>query len=329
VSAEEGRELVPVRSMGAAVSVRKGELPELVTRAGAASVFAAEEFLRGKIRNPHTRKAYERAVRKFLEWCQERALELHTISPKHVGEYVEGLGSVSKEHQHLAALRHFFDIQVQRHAVLLNPALSVRGQRYEVVEGKTPEILIADARRLLASIDTSNVVGLRDRAALAILAYTAVRVGALAKLTRENLLHDGLQWSLRFQEKGGKSRLIPVRHDLERFLFEYIDGAGLRDAPKKATLFLSAVRKEKRLTTSGMEVNDLCRMVKRRMKDAGLPPSLSAHSFRVTVITDLLKQGVDPFDVQNLAGHADPRTTRLYDRRRKEVTRNLVERISI
>jgi hypothetical protein len=34
-------------------------------------------------------------------------------------------------------------------------------------------------------------------------------------------------------------------------------------------------------------------------------------------------------DVQYLAGHADPRTTRLYDRRKKQVTRNIVERISI
>jgi integrase/recombinase XerD len=242
---------------------------------------------------------------------------------------MEGLGSISKEHQHLAALRHFFDIQVQRHAVILNPALSVRGQRYEVVEGKTPEIPIADARRLLSSIDTSNVVGFGTAQHSQFLPTQRCALGALAKLTRENLLHDGSQWSLRFQEKGGKSRLIPVRHDLERFLFEYLDKAGLRDAPKKKPLFLSAVRKEKRLTENSMDVKDLCRMVKRRMKDAGLPPSLSAHSFRVTVITDLLKQGVDPFDVQNLAGHADPRTTRLYDRRRKEVTRNLVERISI
>ena len=70
-------------------------------------------------------------------------------------------------------------------------------------------------------------------------------------------------------------------------------------------------------------------MVKRRMKQAGLPSSLSAHSYPVTVITDLLTQGVDLADVQRLAGHADPRTTRLYDRRNKQVTRNVVERISI
>ena len=78
-----------------------------------------------------------------------------------------------------------------------------------------------------------------------------------------------------------------------------------------------------------MTAGDLGRMVKRRMKDAGLPGQLSPHSFRVTTITDLLTQGVPLEDVQYLAGHSDPRTTRLYDRRQKKVTRNVVERISV
>jgi integrase/recombinase XerD len=47
------------------------------------------------------------------------------------------------------------------------------------------------------------------------------------------------------------------------------------------------------------------------------------------VVTDLLAQGVPLADVQYLASHADPRTTRVYDRQSKRVTRNLVERISI
>jgi integrase/recombinase XerD len=172
-------------------------------------------------------------------------------------------------------------------------------------------------------------VGLRDRAALAVLrVYRGKGRGARKAHERKSLARR-LAVVTSLSRERRKIAPHSVRHDLERFLFEYIDRAGLRDAPKKKTLFLSAVRKEKRLTENSMDVKDLCRMVKRRMKDAGLPPSLSAHSFRVTVITDLLKQGVGPFDVQNLAGHADPRTTRLYDRRRKEVTRNLVERISI
>jgi site-specific recombinase XerD len=70
-------------------------------------------------------------------------------------------------------------------------------------------------------------------------------------------------------------------------------------------------------------------MVKRRLRDAGLPTRLSPHSFRVATITDLLEQGLPLEDAQRLAGHADPRTTRLYDRRDKKITRNIVERISI
>ena len=65
------------------------------------------------------------------------------------------------------------------------------------------------------------------------------------------------------------------------------------------------------------------------LKDAGLPPRLSPHSFRVTAITDLLSQGVPLEEVPHLAGHADPRTTRLYDRRQRKVTQNVVERISV
>ena len=60
-----------------------------------------------------------------------------------------------------------------------------------------------------------------------------------------------------------------------------------------------------------------------------LPERLSPHSFRVAAITDLLTQGVPLEDVQHLAGHAEPRTTGLYDRRQKRVTRNIVERISL
>lgn len=64
--------------------------------------------------------------------------------------------------------------------------------------------------------------------------------------------------------------------------------------------------------------------------DAGLPArQLSCHSFRATTITDLLTQGVPLEEVQYLTGHADPRTTRLYDRRQTQVTRNIVERISV
>ncbi len=69
--------------------------------------------------------------------------------------------------------------------------------------------------------------------------------------------------------------------------------------------------------------------LKRRFMDAGLPHLFSPHSFRATVVTDLLKQNGPLKDVQYLAGHSTPRTTQIYDRRRRRVTLNIVERISI
>jgi len=70
-------------------------------------------------------------------------------------------------------------------------------------------------------------------------------------------------------------------------------------------------------------------MMKRQLKAAGLSGHFSPHSFRVATVTDLQVQDVPLEDLQHLAGHSDPRTTRIYDRRRRKVTRDIVERISI
>jgi Phage integrase family len=91
----------------------------------------------------------------------------------------------------------------------------------------------------------------------------------------------------------------------------------------------STVRGTKQLTGNALTTKDICKLVKWLLKDAGLPSRLSPQSFRVTTITDLLTQGIPLEDVQYLAGHAEPRTTGLYDRRKKQVTWNIVERISI
>jgi integrase/recombinase XerD len=168
-------------------------------------------------------------------------------------------------------------------------------------------------------------VALRDQAVLAVLVHTDARVGAVAKLRLKRLRHDGTQYALRFLEKGGKSREIPVRADLQKVVLAYVQAAGITKGP----FFRTAAGKTGNLTANAMTGIDICRMMKRRLKAAGLPDEFSPHSFRVTTVTDLLEQNTALEDVQYLAGHADPRTTRLYDRRRRKVTRNIVERISV
>ncbi|MGL4461275.1 MAG: tyrosine-type recombinase/integrase [Planctomycetia bacterium] len=305
-------------------------VPRIVVDAGPAAGFVWEEFFSGQLRNRNTRTAYLRAVHRFFRWIEPKGILLPQITPGIVGDYLDSHpGSAPTKKQHLAALRRLFDLLVVRHVVVLNPAASVRTERYEVVEGKTPDIAVDTARLLLKSIDATNVVGLRDRAVLATLVYTAARVGAVAKLRMGHLMHDGTQYLFRFDEKGGKSREIPARHDLEVYLSEYRDAAGIAGDPKESPLFRSAERRTKRLTAAAMSATDIARMLKRRLRDAGLSNRISPHSFRVTTITNLLEQGVALEDVQYLAGHSDPRTTRLYDRRHRKVTRNIVERIDI
>jgi integrase/recombinase XerD len=305
-------------------------LPPAIAASGAAAGFAWDEFFTAGIRNSHTRIAYGRAVGQFLAWLEPRNVPLAQITPGDVGQYFdERGGSIPTKKLHLAALRGLFDTMVRRHVMMLNPAASVRGERYQVVEGKTPEITIEQAQNLMASIDTSKFVGARDLAIIGVLIYTAARAGAVAKLRVKHLNYDGTQWMLRFEEKGGKSREIPVRHNLQKFIFDFVPEETLKAASGDLPLFRTLSRQSKELSSTALTGIDICRMVKRRLKDAGLPNRLSPHSFRVTTVTDLLTQGVPLEDVQYLAGHADPRTTRLYDRRQKKVTRNTVERISI
>lgn len=72
----------------------------------------------------------------------------------------------------------------------------------------------------------------------------------------------------------------------------YIEAAGLQQAPKDAPLFRAAIGTSGKLAATAIHVNDICRMMKRRLSDDSLPSRLSPHSFRVAVITDLLEQGV-------------------------------------
>jgi integrase/recombinase XerD len=268
------------------------------------------------------------AVRTFLAWSETHGLALTQISPGHAGRYFDQHpGSTPTQKLHLSALRRFFDVLVERHVIVLNPALSVRTPRYSALEGKTPEITVEQARQLLRSVFPREAIDYRDRAILAVLIYTAARAGAVARLRVGDLVGEGTQFVLQFREKGGKFRAIPVRHDLQGYLEDYL--LMLPPADELSPLFRAASRSGGALGERGLSGVDICRLVKRRLSAAGLPSRLSPHSFRSCTATDLLRNGVALEDVQYLLGHSDCSVTRLYDRRQKQITRNIVERISI
>ena len=307
------------------------QMPAILERAGQNAVFAADEFFRATISNPHTRRAYGRAMGRFLSWCEDQGLALEQISPGVAGQYIYELEvSGPSKNQALAALRHFFDVLTVRHAVAFNPFSSVRGVKHDGREGKTPEISVVQARQLFKLFeDDTSVIGKRDKALLGVLAYTGARIGAIAQLKLGDFQDQGEQWVLHFDEKGGKARQVPVRRDLEAWIKEYMEAAGIEDAPAASPLFRPAEGKPRQLVERFYTAHSMRQQITRRLKQAGLPAIISPHSFRVMVVSDLLSQDMLPKEVQYLVGHSDPSTTQIYDRRQQKVSRNLVERISV
>jgi integrase/recombinase XerD len=303
-------------------------LPAVIIGAGEGASRRFVEFFTASIRNKNTRTAYMRALRPFLSWCEMRGLPLRDIQPVHVAAYVEGhSGSLPTVKQHLAAIRMLFDWLVTGQIVPTNPASSVRGPKYVVKKGKTPVLTAAQARQLLDSIDTGNIVGLRDRALIGVMVYSFARVSAVIGMRVEDYYQSGKRWWVRLHEKGGKRHEVPAHHNAEAYLDAYLGAAGIA-GQKKSPLFRT-ISRSRQLTESPMYRSDVLRMIKRRAGAAGLPASTCCHTFRATGITAYLENGGTIENAQAIAAHESPRTTKLYDRTKDEITLDEVERILI
>jgi integrase/recombinase XerD len=304
-------------------------VPALFANAGERAAFSVIEFFTAQIRNPNTRAAYGVAVRDFSAWCERRGLRLEQLRSPHVGIYIEectGRFSAPTVKQHLAAIRMLFNWLIIRQVVEINPAAAVRGPKHIVTKGKTPVAEADEARQLLDSIDATTLVGLRDRALIALLLYTFARVSAAIGMNVADYYPQGRRFWVRLHEKGGKQHDMPAHHVLEKYLDEYVTASGI-GADKGSPLFRTAAGTTKRLTDQRMHRMDVLRMIQRRTREAGIATSLSCHSFRATGITVYLTRGGLLEHAQKMASHASAKTTKLYDRRDDKVTLDEVERI--
>jgi integrase len=197
----------------------------------------------------------------------------------------------------------------------MNPASSVRGPKYVVERGKTPVLEADQARTLLDSIDTSTIVGLRDRALIGVMVYSFARVSAVVHMRVEDYFQNGRRAWFRLHEKGGKRHEVPAHHNAEAYVDAYLAAAGIADQ-KKGPLFRSVDRR-RQLTLNPMARTDVLLMIKRPALAAGLPSSTCCHTFRATGITAYLNNGGTIENAQAIAAHESPRTkaVRPYERR--------------
>jgi integrase/recombinase XerD len=160
---------------------------------------------------------------------------------------------------------------------------------------------------------------------LGILAYTGCRVGELVRLKVGSYKTTGGHKILEVHGKGGKERRVPLHPVAFERVESWLERAGIRDNPTGA-LFRPANTPrgnghdgfaDRAITRRAVQF-----LVKRYVAELGLDPAVSVHSLRVTALTTAREQGCDIIDLQDFAGHSDPRTTLTYIRSRDRLSKS-------
>jgi len=299
----------PVPSLPALSPASRLTVPALFADSGEKATKRLVEYLTAHIRNPNTRTAYARAVRRFDSWCQEHKLSLEDIEPVHGAAYVEQLGkthSIPTVKQHLAALRVLGDYLVTGQVIATNPFAPVRGPKYSIKKGKTVVLAAAEMRLLLDSINMKEnehgartpkapeeftIAELRDRALIAVMGYSFARISAVLGMNVGDYRQQGKRCWVMLHEKNGKDHQVPCHHTAVEYLDAYLAAAGIA-GDLRSSLF-RRLNRHRKLAAGRLDRREALAMVKRRAVAAGLSRYVCNHSFRATGLTVYLQNGGD------------------------------------
>lgn len=280
-----------------------------------------------------TRKNYRRDLDQFLKFADirhEHPEDLLNTRPEDVATWRErlqdqGLAN-STVARKLTVLRSLFSyLQVYGYTGA-NPAHSKFVAAPPVPrDGKTVGLSPKDCRRLLDAPNPSTPIGLRDRALLATLAYSACRVGELVQLKIGDFKTSGEHRVLALYGKGGKERTVPIHVEAVERLNTWITAAALagdRGGPLFRPPLTSRGQGRDGFADRPLSVRAVEYLVERYARQIGLDPAVTVHSLRVTALTTARERGADIVDLQDFAGHSDPRTTLTYIRTRDRLSKS-------
>ena len=269
--------------------------------------------------NPHTRRAYENAVKDFMRFTGiARPEEFRTVARAHIIAWRDalaqrGLGGSTIRHR-LAALASLFEYLCEKNAVTHNPVKGVERPRTESGEGKTPALGDHQARKLLDAPSDDTIKSKRDRAILSTLLFHALRREELCKLKVRDFRHarKGVP-HLKVSGKGGKTRYLPLHPGTNGLINDYLDAAG-HGTDENGALFRPIRNNRTGRLERAITADGVYRLV--RAYSAQLGFEIGAHALRATAATNALDHQADIAKVQEWLGHANIATTRIYDHRR-------------
>ncbi len=214
--------------------------------------------------------------------------------------------SKATQNYHLIALRSFLKFAAKRGLKTLP------SDRVELARVKRPQVGFLEAEeveRLLKAVETSNPVGIRDRAIIEMLFASGLRVSELSNLDRDHINLDRREFMVR--GKGQKDRPVFISEEAANWLVRMLDTRS--DDFKPLFIHYSGSKDEAeegrytRLTPRSIQ-----RIVKRYAKLAGITKDVTPHTLRHSFATDLLINGADLRSVQGLLGHSNISTTQIY-----------------
>ncbi|GID28066.1 tyrosine-type recombinase/integrase [Paractinoplanes brasiliensis] len=273
-----------------------------------------EVWLANRRLSEHTRAAYRRDVQGWLRWCADFGRDPLRVSFLDVNAYARGLEdqklAASTVARKLSGLSSWYDFLVKIQARETNPVAGADrpnvSRDHSATVGLTPE-------EVDALLDRAAEAGTRHHAVMTVLADLGLRVGELVSLNLDDVGWERGHRTVRFVGKGNKARrraLTPAAADA---LDAYLAVRGGDEGP----LFRTS-------TGARLDRHAIFRLIRRLAGEAGIAGAdrLSPHSLRHAFATAARAEGVPLEDVQDAMGHADPRTTRRYDRDRHNLDRD-------
>lgn len=264
-----------------------------------------------------TRRAYRLDVAGFMDFAGARTPdELRRVGRPMViawRRFLEEAGLKSTTiGRKLSALSSLFAHLVEHQVVRENPCRDVKRPKTNQRQGVTPAFSVAQARAILDSPNDETPRGIRDRAILSVGLQAGPRRSAIVGLRVRDLGEDSGYDTLRFKWKGGHEHTVALHPQTAQRVRAYLEAAGhgtdLAGPLFRPIVGASSVRRH-------LSDRVIDQMVRRYARKAKIRGRHSAHSMRATFITTALTNGASLEDVQAAAGHANPGTTKLYDRR--------------
>ena len=253
-----------------------------------------------------TVSSYQNDLDVYLSFLQDKNVFLvKDITSDHIKEFLKIRGdseSTSTVAHNLTVIKNFHKYLIKENIVKEDVSLFISRPK---LQKRLPRALTVEEVDLLLDITLNTPFDYRNKAMLELMYGAGLRVSELVSLTLNQIdLENGL---IRIMGKGRKEREIPIGEYGVYYLKLYLEHRGMliKNHRQEDALFLN--NHGKQITRQGF-----FKILKQLLLDKGLNPDVSPHTLRHSFATHLLSHGADLRSIQEMLGHSDISTTKIY-----------------